>query len=78
MQENAFEVFFKTTLGGRENIAVSINRLALLIEQQRLPSVCRFVSQSLCLCLCVCVCVCARTYQTRTETLRLKAEPQYA
>jgi len=38
MQENAFEVFFKTTLGGRDNIAVSIDRLALSVEQQQLPT----------------------------------------
>jgi pimeloyl-ACP methyl ester carboxylesterase len=35
MQPNAFEVFFKTTLGGRGNKAVSINRLAQEIEKMR-------------------------------------------
>jgi len=38
MQPNAFEVFFKTTLGGRDNTAVSINRLAKEVEESQIPS----------------------------------------
>ena len=38
MQPGAFEVFFKTTLGGRDNKAVSVNRLAEEVEKLGLPT----------------------------------------
>jgi len=38
MQENAFEVFFKTTLGGREGKQVSIDRLSKEVEDRQVPT----------------------------------------